>query len=106
LIKADRISPNKAWGFETTFGVCNPKVIMSGFTKIEMSSFAVDYLPILGGQDGRRGQGINECEGVKAAFGDPSSDGEEGQADRSGPAFRFDRPTDSSAGQASSEGGG
>jgi hypothetical protein len=77
---------------------------MSGFTKIEMSSLLIDYLLMLGGQDGRRGQGINECEGVKAAFGDPSGDGEENQAGRSEPAFRFDGPADSSGGEASSEG--
>ena len=78
---------------------------MSGFTKIEMSSFAVDYLPILGGQDGRRGQSLNECEGVKAADGHSSGNGEETQAGRSEQAFRFNSSPDPSDQQASSEGG-
>src|SRR2546422_11483270 len=50
-------------------------MIMSGLTKVEMSSSLIDCRLSQGGPDGRRGQGHDEREGVTAAACCPSSDG-------------------------------
>src|SRR5579863_3603568 len=56
---------------------CNPKMIMSGFAKIEMSSSLLDCRPSQGGSDGRRGQGHDEWEGTAAGACDSPGGGAE-----------------------------
>ncbi|MDH4328382.1 MAG: hypothetical protein OEV77_07660, partial [Nitrospira sp.] len=55
---------------------CNPKMIMSGFAKVEMSSSLIDCSLSEGGWAGRRGQSHHEWEGLAAGACDPPSDGE------------------------------
>ena len=79
---------------------------MSGSAKVEMSSLLIDYLLILGGQDGRRGQGLNERQGVKAVACDPSSDREGDDANRGERAFGAFGSADSTDREASAGDGG
>src|SRR4030065_2242186 len=63
---------------------CNPKMIMSAFTKVEMSSSLLDCRPLQGGQDGQRGQGHHEGKGTQAGACDSPDDGEEADAGEGG----------------------
>src|SRR3990170_649797 len=54
-----------------SFGLCcNTKMIMSAFTKVEMSSFSLDCPPRLGGWDGDGGHSLHESARGHAVAGD------------------------------------
>lgn len=59
---------------------CNPTMIMSAFTTIEMSSSLRDCGPSQGGTDGQRGPGHHEGAGTPAGARDSPDDGAEADA--------------------------
>ena len=54
---------------------CNPKMIVSAFTTIDMSSSLRDCQPSQEGPEGQRGQGHHEREGTQAGVCDSPDDG-------------------------------
>ena len=86
---------------------CNPTMILSAFTTVEMSSWLRDCRPSHGGPDGQRGQGHHACEGTQAgvcdspdegAAADAGPGGHRVEADASGTGHALE-PTDPSEGQ-------
>lgn len=69
-----------------SFLACNPKMIMSGLAKVEMSSSLIDWPLSKGWQDGRRGPSHDEWKGIAAGACDPPGDGADAHARRSGQA--------------------